>query len=212
MTTYMDKQDAAATKSITLNADYNLRQTSHRAHGHMPDITKTFWKNRIMILLNTPPMTCFQRPSNLSHHNLCEGQPPPPGIEALLGLNAKFCIEHHRPRQPISTSLNRLRRSVRLHCHHSDNTEEPDTEGTQPHATQEDRGSETTCIPSMCIPSKWDPPEANNKFETCHRRVRTTHLTEGTATANNTPLQPHSSTMQFTQSAAREIGHCDWQH
>ena len=71
----------------------------------------------------------FNMASNLKYHNLCHNLQPPPGLNRLLGLGHKFCIETGKPNQHCKDSITRLRDSIRLKHwldNHDTNTESND--------------------------------------------------------------------------------------
>jgi hypothetical protein len=100
------------------------------------------------------PHEYYTRPGNMAFHNLCTtNATPPPGTAALLGLGLKYCIEPPRPFQDLDSSMRRLRRDLRLHCHFNLDTTTADDE------------NEDDYIPRLYIPSKWQPPQAPSDFE-----------------------------------------------
>jgi hypothetical protein len=102
------------------------------------------------------PYHYYSRPNNMAYHNLCSNASPPPGIASLLGLGLKFCIESPRPNQRIGNSIRRFQRTVRLHFHFSNEEKENKEANNSP--TQSTEDDTVTYIPSLYIPSTWDPP------------------------------------------------------
>ena len=55
----------------------------------------------------------FNRPSNMTYHNLCTTLHPPQGIGSTLGLGLKFCIQSDRAPDFVEKSINRFSEDVR---------------------------------------------------------------------------------------------------
>ena len=55
----------------------------------------------------------FNRPSNMTYHNLCSDLQPPQGIGATLGLGLKFCIQSDRAPEFVEQSMNRFSADIR---------------------------------------------------------------------------------------------------
>jgi hypothetical protein len=103
------------------------------------------------------PFHYFTRPNNMAFHNLCTEATPPPGIASLLGLGLKYCIESPRPNQGIDKSIQRFQRSVRLHFHFS-SQEDSDDDDNDAASMGPETEAAVTYIPSLYIPSTWNPP------------------------------------------------------
>ena len=58
-------------------------------------------------------LSLFKR-NQTAFHNLCQHSKPPAGIERLLWLGLKFCIQKPVPKPDITKSFERFRRSVRI--------------------------------------------------------------------------------------------------
>jgi hypothetical protein len=69
---------------------------------------------------------------------------PPPGYNCLLGLGLNFCIEQAHPKPNIEHTLKRLKQAIRL----------------QQWQTENGVNQNNDYIPSLYIPSNWNPPEA----------------------------------------------------
>jgi hypothetical protein len=109
------------------------------------------------------PFHYFLRPNNMAYHNLCsDTSPPPPGIASLLGMGLKYCIESPRPNQGIDSSILKFRRSVRLHFHFSKQEERKKADES---TATPDPYTDVTYIPSLYIPSTWDPPAQKDNVE-----------------------------------------------
>ena len=66
------------------------------------------------ILAQNPNWHRSTLPSNLSYHNLCQYLTPPPCLEIILGLGEKYCIEKRQPSPPITATIHRLKRDIRV--------------------------------------------------------------------------------------------------
>ena len=108
------------------------------------------------------PYHYFTRPNNMSYHNLCNSAAAPPGLASLLGMGLKFCIESPRPNQSIDASIIRLQRSVRLHFWFKEKDDDSDTESIP---DPDDPDASVKYIPSLYLPSHWEPPAKNQTAE-----------------------------------------------
>ena len=97
----------------------------------------------------------------MAFHNLCLTTQTPPGTEFLLGLGLKYCIESPRPFQRLDTSIRRIQRSVRLHFAFKSFDEDSESEEDE-NAEAESR---VKYIPSLYLPSNWQPPPAPDAVE-----------------------------------------------
>jgi hypothetical protein len=104
----------------------------------------------------------FTRPNNMQFHNLCDTASPPPGLASLLGMGLKFCIESPRPTQRLHESIRRFRRSVRLHFHFREEAENNDDDNV---SVSSDPNEDVKYIPSLYLPSTWDPPAKHDRAE-----------------------------------------------
>lgn len=50
----------------------------------------------------------------MAYHNMCTKLLPPPGVDSLLGLGHKFCIQSTRPKSNVQYAIFRFMRQVRL--------------------------------------------------------------------------------------------------
>jgi hypothetical protein len=95
----------------------------------------------------------------MTFHNLCAPNVTlPPATANLLGNGLKYCIETPRPHQQLDRSIQRFQRSIRLHFQFNGNSS--DTE-----STDGDDLYNTKYIPSLYIPSTWDPPIQSDAVE-----------------------------------------------
>jgi hypothetical protein len=92
----------------------------------------------------------------MAFHNLCIDIKPPPSIANLLGLGLKYCIK--TPKN-LDELIKKLQWTIRLHFNFLDeDMEETDSANTELDA-------HTTCIPSLYIPSEWQPQPADNDIK-----------------------------------------------
>jgi hypothetical protein len=115
LSSYLDRELANEVSNIHKNTNYSLRQTSLRIHGFVADPEATFWDNRNRILGEMNTYKYFSKPTKISFHDLCQYSKPPQGIQNLLGLGLKYCLETPRPWQDLRKSMYQFQHSVRLH-------------------------------------------------------------------------------------------------
>jgi hypothetical protein len=77
-------------------------------------------------------------------------------------MGLKFCIESPRPNQRIDASILRFQRSVRLHFWFKDKDGDSDNESIP---DGDDPDANVKYIPSLYIPSYWEPPAKNDAAE-----------------------------------------------
>jgi hypothetical protein len=79
-------------------------------------------------------------------------------------MGLQFCIESARPNQDVDKGIKRFQRSVRLHFHFAEeakqNGNDNDTE-----STHSESPATTNYIPSLYLPSTWEPPPKNDGVE-----------------------------------------------
>ena len=92
------------------------------------------------------PNHYFARPSNMAYHNMCTKLLPLPGVDSLLGLGHKFCIQSTRPKSNIQHAIFRFIRQVRLQYWLTHD----------PAALNPTTGDDY--IPNLYVKSKWNPP------------------------------------------------------
>jgi hypothetical protein len=105
--------------------------------------------------------TSLAQLNNMAFHNLCSTAQTPPGTEFLLGLGLKYCIKSPLPFQRLEKSIRRIQRSVRLHFAFKTFSEE-DSESEDENEEAEAR---VQYIPSLYLPSDWQPPPAPESAE-----------------------------------------------
>ena len=120
-----------------------------KAYGFTSDPEKPLWKNIPSALQSLSTQLFIRSPTNLQCHNLCEALIPPAGYNLLLGLGLNFCIEQYTPSPNINNTMERLERSIRLKHWLKENDIQGDDE----------------YIPSLYLPSRWNPPEASKEIE-----------------------------------------------
>jgi hypothetical protein len=76
-------------------------------------------------------------------------------------MGLKFCIESPRPEQRIEDGIRRFQRSVRLHFHFLEEAKE--NENNAPN--DPDSPESVTYIPSLYLPSHWQPPAKQDHVE-----------------------------------------------
>jgi hypothetical protein len=158
MDTFLKKLDSRDAKKATLDQNRDIRQTSYRLYGFVPNISNTFYQERNRFLGQTSPFHLFTNPANTAFHNLCVNTQFPKGIEHLLGLGLKFCIEAPKPqgqiRNIIESSLPRFRKTIRLHFKFPRQSEDPNS-----------------YIPRLYIPSPWVPERMLDRDNVEHALV-----------------------------------------
>ena len=86
----------------------------------------------------------------MAFHNMCTKLLPPPGVDSLLGLGHKFCIQSTRPKSTVKHAIFRFLRQVRLqHWLNHD-----------PAALSTVAGNDY--IPGLYVKSSWNPPRIND--------------------------------------------------
>ena len=55
----------------------------------------------------------FNRPVNMTYHNICNKKKPPDGIRVTLGLGLKFCIHQDKPKNAFQRSFSPFTDDVR---------------------------------------------------------------------------------------------------
>jgi hypothetical protein len=100
------------------------------------------------------PFHYFSRPNNMSYHNICTDAKTPPGIASLLGMGLKFCIESARLNQQIDEGIHWFQCSIILHCHFA----EEELKNNDNESILSDSQANVNYIPSLYLPSTWEPP------------------------------------------------------
>jgi hypothetical protein len=185
-----DLKLACDIKNILTDTDYNLRTTSHQVYGFLTDITKSYWENCRKILGEMKCYHYFTCPSNMQYHNLCETAAPPPGLLSLLSMGLNFCIESPRPNKRIGHSIQRLRRSIRLHFQFLEEERKNANDDNQ--SASSNPNKDVTYILSLYLPSTWEPPEKNEKagFAIGELNMRLTNLQQALLKPRRYNLSP----------------------
>ena len=84
-------------------------------YGFLADPSKMLWENVQDYYNNMDPRTCFiGRPLNMACHNLFKINKAPKGIEFLLGLGDKYCVQRTKlDPELIDKMMERLTKNVR---------------------------------------------------------------------------------------------------
>ena len=92
------------------------------------------------------------RATNMQCHNMCEPKSlMPGGVKSLLGMGLKFCVKSPRPTNKITTTVDRITRSIRL-CWYFKYHPPPEEPGTGP-----------SYIPGLYINNTdWEPPKCDD--------------------------------------------------
>lgn len=117
----------------------------------MANTEVTVEQNVRILIAAMPTLVYFSRPSNQAFHNLCTREKVPAGVQSLLGLGLKFCLQKKTPQPKLSESMERFRHDVRLKYWLADNecNLDPDRE----------------YIPELYINSEFVPPTASREVE-----------------------------------------------
>ena len=109
---------------------------------------------------------------NLAFHSFCINLLPPPGLQTLLGLGMKFCIQqsHHFPH--CKTSIHWFHQSIYLKVW-----------------LQNNFVTTTLYIPKLYIPSPWEPPpDRHGTYDL--QALNFTQRYETTLISDASPTQP----------------------
>ena len=118
------------------------------------------------------------RPTNMACHNLCSKNKAPEGIELLLGLGAKYCVQRTKldPRG-LEKTMERLRKNLRWKYIYRNEQDDNDY------------------IPGLYINSKRNPDEASPEIEACmdkfqeHVNIERRKCSRRRVWPNLTPMQ-----------------------
>jgi hypothetical protein len=81
--------------------------------GYYPDPRAPLWKNTEEVLGKMTVFQYFNRPRQMSYHNLCTTTNPPKGIGVTLGLGLKFCTQSTLPPPSLTKSFERFTDDLR---------------------------------------------------------------------------------------------------
>ena len=106
---------ASLERSSTLQAKATFLTKLKCKHnfGFASDPALPVWKNVENVLAHMQVKDYFNRPNNMTYHNLCTKSHPPKGIGSTLGLGLKFCIQSDRAPDFVDKSVNRFSDDVR---------------------------------------------------------------------------------------------------
>ena len=90
------------------------RRFCFNKYGFAANPRKSLQQNIDIAHQSIPPHLLWTMPKNLSYHNLCNSENPPPLTAMLLGLGLKFCVQTSQPPRQLTIAIQRLKRDVRL--------------------------------------------------------------------------------------------------
>ena len=108
ITSSLERSSTLQSKAIFL-AKLNCKRT----FGFALDPGLPVWKNVETVLANMDVKEYFNRPHNMTYHNLCSHLQPPKGIRNTMGLGLKFCIQSDRAPNFVEKSIARFSDDVR---------------------------------------------------------------------------------------------------
>jgi hypothetical protein len=158
---YLDRTENAIIVNTRKNSNYQISSIATRVYRFVPKPSKLIWENQNRLLGSLHLSQYFSRPSNMAFHNLCTTAQKPPGTEFLLGLGLKYCIESPIPFQRVEKLIRQIQRSVRLHFAFKDQDEDSELEDKSVEAET----SRVQYVPSLYLPSGWQPPPAPDDAE-----------------------------------------------
>jgi hypothetical protein len=101
-------------KNQLKNMDTYINSECIQQCGFISDSKTPIWKNKINALKAIDPAKLeLRQPTNLAFHNLSDTKLPT-GTKCLLGLSLKFCLEQNRPKHAIETTIQNMKRSIRI--------------------------------------------------------------------------------------------------
>jgi len=127
------------------------KKSNYQKYGFVADPKFTTRANSVNTLAKMPTKIYFNKPTNLSFHNLCTTKQPPKGLNSLLGLGHKFVLQKKMPPNQINHTLKEFCRDIRMKYFFADMK--------LPNDVIEDYN------PRLYIKSKWEPPEADENVE-----------------------------------------------
>jgi hypothetical protein len=89
------------------------RQSLLTSYGHVANVRLPLWKNTEDVLSRMTTFSYFNRPQQMSYHDLCSEDSPPKGIGVTLGLGLKFCIQSLKPPPHFNNSFDRFTDDLR---------------------------------------------------------------------------------------------------
>ena len=170
------------------------RRFCFNKYGFAANPRKSLQQNIDIAHQSIPPHLLWTTPKNLSYHNLCNSENPPPLTTMLLGLGLKFCVQTRQPPRQLNTAIQRLKRDVRLRYQYHNDT---------------DTTSLDTYNPNLYLANKNFRPEiASEEIERAladfeNRLTKIIYTRKSKSQSNLTPIQkgiletPHHSSTTF---------------
>jgi hypothetical protein len=120
------------------NMDTYINNECIQRYGFISDSKTPPWKNKLNALKSIDPEKIeLRQPTNLAFHNISDTKLPT-GTQHLLRLSLKFCLEQNRPKSAIETTIQKIKRSIRI---------------TYWLDQQPDTSNESKYIPGLFLPS-----------------------------------------------------------
>ena len=123
---------------------FNNESSIKMSYGYVADPSLPKWKNITNVIGQLSTFAYFNRPSNMTFHNLCEiKQPKINNIGVTLGLGLKFCVQQKFPKRSLEESFTRFTDDIRRKYFFASS----------------DDG--TFVMTKLYVKSKWIPPQAD---------------------------------------------------
>ena len=107
------KRDNGRINLLTQRVEYKTIQNCLDTYGYVGDPSRPLWHNVERVLLQMSGPEYFNRPQNMTFHDLCTELKAPEGIGVTLGLGLKFCIQEDFPKNTYLHSFARLQDDIR---------------------------------------------------------------------------------------------------
>ena len=106
---------ASLERSSTLKdkAIFLSKLNCKRTFGFTSDPSLPTWRNVENALTQMEVNEYFNRPNNMTYHNLCSNLHPPQGVGTTLGLGLKFCVQSDRAPDFVEKSMIRFSDDIR---------------------------------------------------------------------------------------------------
>ena len=99
--------------SLIGKTSYNTQQDCKTLYGFAANPNLPLWQNIESVITNMSAAEYFNRPVNMTYHNICNKKKPPDGIRVTLGLGLKFCIHQDKPKNAFQRSFSPFTDDVR---------------------------------------------------------------------------------------------------